>query len=42
MNKGKRKRSFKCVYCNKPIPHEGACESCGHKEDVALGKIEEI
>ena len=31
-----------CVYCNKPIPYEGACESCGRKEDIALGKYGEI
>lgn len=33
---------FHCVYCNKPMKHEGTCPSCGRKEDVALGKIEEI
>ena len=38
----KRKKKYKCVYCGCPIPYEGSCESCGRKEDVALGKIELI
>ena len=38
----KRKKSFKCVYCDKPIPYEGSCEICGRKEDKALGKLEEV
>lgn len=36
------KNNFKCVYCNMLIPYEGACPKCGHKEDVALGKKEDI
>jgi hypothetical protein len=30
---------YKCVYCNLPLPYEGACKKCGRKEDEALGKI---
>ena len=36
------KEQPRCTYCNRPIQYEGSCDSCGHKEDVALGKIEEI
>ncbi len=35
-------KKFKCVYCDCPMEYEGSCERCGRKEDVALGKIEEI
>ena len=37
----KIKNNLKCVYCGKPIPYEGSCSYCGHKEDVALGKLGE-
>lgn len=40
MKKSAKKRKYKCVYCDRPIPYEGSCEACGRKEDVTLGKIE--
>ena len=35
-------KKFKCVYCGYPIKYEGSCDKCGRKEDIALGKIEEL
>lgn len=32
---------YKCVYCNKPLPYEGTCSVCGHREDMSLGKLGE-
>jgi len=34
------KRKHKCTYCGCPVEWEGSCDSCGHKEDVALGKVD--
>ena len=42
MTKEDRKKKYKCVYCGCPLEYEGACKECGYKEDVALGKIEEV
>ena len=43
LKEGKKKEENRCVYCNRVIPQGLACcKPCGHKEDVALGKVEDL
>jgi len=35
-----KKKELKCVYCGCLIEWGSSCEPCGHKEDVALGKVD--
>lgn len=35
-----KKKHLRCAYCKIKIEWGTACDSCGHKEDVDLGKVD--